>query len=110
MSDTNFTPDQAAFVFKRAKGHCEYCGRGLDFNERGNTGSWSAWEVDHIIAKSQGGETDIRNAACACTTCNRQKGASDGVSYSRHFRSRSHKEINERQLVMIWAMTNGRWP
>lgn len=43
-------------------GVCQYCGAG------------GANHVDHIIAKSEGGEDDVRNYILACSGCNVRKG------------------------------------
>jgi 5-methylcytosine-specific restriction endonuclease McrA len=55
-------------VMVRAHHVCEYCL--LDEED-----TFFGLEVDHIIAEKHGGETTNENLACACLTCNRNKGS-----------------------------------
>jgi hypothetical protein len=55
-------------VMARAHHVCEYCL--LDEED-----TFFGLEVDHIIAEKHGGETTSENLACACLTCNRNKGS-----------------------------------
>lgn len=50
---------------KQAK-KCASCGKAVDARTA---------EIDHIVAHSRGGETDIANAQLLCVECNRSKGA-----------------------------------
>ncbi len=54
-------------VRERANGACEYCGtpEGLTF---------SAHDVDHVVALKHGGGDDEDNLALSCTACNQHKG------------------------------------
>lgn len=55
-------------VLRRDGFNCVYCGAG---------GRSVILEVDHRIAKSNGGSDDMENLVTSCLTCNRGKGASD---------------------------------
>ncbi len=55
-------------VYDRANGTCEYC---LIPQEV----SFVSLEVDHIIARKHGGETESKNLALACSLCNKYKGS-----------------------------------
>ncbi len=61
------TDDLKELVRRRANHCCEYCrlpqsGSGVDF------------EIDHVLAKSHGGETTADNLALSCVYCNGFKG------------------------------------
>lgn len=55
-------------VFKRDLFRCQYCGR---------TPPDVVLEVDHIIARANGGADEIDNYITSCFDCNRGKGSSD---------------------------------
>ena len=48
------------FIFSKTKGRCSYCGE-------------KAEEIDHIIAKSNGGSNSTFNLTPACRSCNEKK-------------------------------------
>jgi hypothetical protein len=54
------------FVFKRAKGLCEYCKSPANISSQ-------AFVMEHIIPKSKGGKTVSENLALACQGCNNYK-------------------------------------
>ncbi len=53
-------------VIRRAGGHCEYCQLPAQFQIGG-------FEIDHILPRSRGGQTDLSNVALACPHCNAHK-------------------------------------
>ena len=65
--------DKALRILLTAFGNrCWYCGDGLLGKER---------HVDHILAKSRGGEDSIDNLALACKRCNMAKYADELDSF-----------------------------
>jgi len=58
-------------VLRRAKGHCEGCGRPAPFLRRSNGKPYL--EVHHIEPLSAGGEDTIENAVALCPNCHREK-------------------------------------
>lgn len=52
-------------LFKRDMGTCQYCNLEL---------TRSTITMDHVIPKSQGGETSFTNCVIACYACNNKKG------------------------------------
>ncbi len=55
-------------VWERAKGRCEYCQMGQEFEK-------ITYEVDHIISRKHGGPTVAGNLALSCAHCNGFKGS-----------------------------------
>ncbi len=55
-------------VTERARGSCEYCLVHADY-------AAFVHEIDHVIAKKHGGDTEADNLAYACAQCNRFKGS-----------------------------------
>lgn len=58
-------------VFDRAYGRCEYC-------LLPQSASLHKHELEHIIPRQHGGETNADNLALACFRCNRYKGPNLG--------------------------------
>lgn len=63
MPDIRVTSQQKQAVFERAKGCCEYCRSQVRF-------ATQPFSMDHILPRSQGGETTLENLALACQGCN----------------------------------------
>ena len=60
-------------VFERDGWVCHICGKPTPKEKRGSYED-DAPELDHIVTLSEGGEHSYRNTACACRSCNLQKG------------------------------------
>jgi 5-methylcytosine-specific restriction endonuclease McrA len=52
-------------IFARDNNQCQYCGKKF---------STSELSLDHIVPRSQGGESSWENVVCACIDCNVRKG------------------------------------
>ena len=52
-------------IFARDENKCQYCGKKF---------STAELSLDHILPRSQGGESSWENLVCACTRCNKRKG------------------------------------
>jgi 5-methylcytosine-specific restriction endonuclease McrA len=57
-----------AAVRRRAARRCEYC-------QSAEVYCGYAFEVDHVVPRSAGGQTVLENLALACSTCNGHKAA-----------------------------------
>lgn len=68
MSKTYISAALRQQVYARAEGCCEYC-------LIPNIATFSAHEIDHIIAEKHGGLTEAENLALSCTLCNKHKGS-----------------------------------
>ncbi|MGH8056232.1 MAG: HNH endonuclease, partial [Candidatus Entotheonellia bacterium] len=55
-------------VIRRAGFRCEYCQLPAQLQVGG-------FEIDHILPRSRGGQTDLANLALACPHCNARKWA-----------------------------------
>ena len=55
-------------IFARDKNICQYCGKRFPTSEL---------SLDHIVPRTQGGKSNWKNIVCACTDCNKHKGAVD---------------------------------
>lgn len=51
-------------IFERDRNTCQYCGRKFDRSEL---------NLDHVIPRQQGGQTEWTNVVCSCFDCNRRK-------------------------------------
>ncbi|MFP4145833.1 MAG: HNH endonuclease [Phycisphaeraceae bacterium] len=52
-------------IFARDRNICQYCGRPFPTSEL---------SLDHVVPRTQGGESSWTNLVCACTRCNARKG------------------------------------
>jgi 5-methylcytosine-specific restriction endonuclease McrA len=52
-------------IFARDNNQCQYCGRKFPTTEL---------SLDHVVPRSQGGESTWENIVCACVSCNVRKG------------------------------------
>lgn len=52
-------------IYERDKGKCQYCGHKVLRHE---------FSYEHVIPRSQGGQTNWENIVVACTDCNQKKG------------------------------------
>lgn len=52
-------------IFARDSNRCQYCGKRFPTSEL---------SLDHVVPRSQGGETSWTNVVCACVACNVRKG------------------------------------
>jgi HNH endonuclease len=75
----------------RARRICEYCLVHED-------DTFFGCEIDHIIAEKHGGPTQADNLACACLTCNRNKGSDIATL-----------EPGTRDLVRFFNPREDRW-
>jgi HNH endonuclease len=66
MSENRVTSQQKKLVAERAAGCCEYCRSQVRF-------AIQPFSIEHIIPKSQGGETTLDNLAFSCQGCNNHK-------------------------------------
>lgn len=71
MSQTYISTLLRRLVQERAADKCEYCELPAQL-------AFYPHEIDHIIAKKHGGETDAENLAYTCWRCNRHKGSDLG--------------------------------
>jgi hypothetical protein len=66
MSEQRVTAQQKKAVAQRANQCCEYCQSQLRF-------AMQPFSIEHIIPKSQSGETSLDNLALSCQGCNNHK-------------------------------------
>jgi 5-methylcytosine-specific restriction endonuclease McrA len=52
-------------IFARDNNQCQYCGRKFPTSEL---------SLDHVVPRSQGGQTTWENIVCSCVCCNVRKG------------------------------------
>lgn len=51
-------------IYARDKGRCQYCSRKV---------SKDRFTYDHVVPRSQGGQTSWQNVVCSCVDCNQRK-------------------------------------
>jgi hypothetical protein len=70
------TPEERAIVLERDGHRCRYCGAG---------GPGATLHVDHVVAWSHGGPSDLSNFVTLCDDCNNRKSAkSDHVARAEY--------------------------
>ncbi len=66
MAEERVTRQLKKAVSERAQGCCEYCQSQSRF-------AMQPFSIEHIVPRSQGGETTLKNLALACQGCNNHK-------------------------------------
>lgn len=66
LSEKRVTAQQKRIVIRQAQGCCEYCHSQLRFTNQ-------SFSIEHIIPKSQRGQTTLDNLALSCQSCNNHK-------------------------------------
>ena len=69
-------------IFDKNGGHCWHCGKQLAWSNYGRKRARGAWEVDHSIARYNGGTDQINNLVPSCISCNRSKGPMNTRQFS----------------------------
>lgn len=69
-SRKNISTKTSLQVYNMCNGECFYCHKNIGEHEKRK----DRWEVDHYIARKEGGRDEIENYVVACHTCNRSKG------------------------------------
>lgn len=67
------TEEKLNAIYDRTSGYCHICGKKLCFINYARLGRRGAWEIDHSVARVNGGTNRLCNLYAACISCNRQK-------------------------------------
>ena len=59
-----FSPRQRVALFLKSRGHCAWCGCGLNPTK---------WHADHVVPFALGGPTELWNGQALCIPCNLSK-------------------------------------
>jgi HNH endonuclease len=62
-------------IFEKTNGNCHLCGKKLVRKNYADLEARGCWEVEHSVAKANGGTDHLNNLWSACPPCNREKGA-----------------------------------
>jgi len=68
-----YTDEMLSAIYDRTSGYCHICGKKLAFTNYAKPGKRGAWEVEHSVARANGGTERLNNLYAACITCNREK-------------------------------------
>ncbi len=112
MPESRVTAQQKRSVIERARECCEYCKSQARF-------AVQPFSVEHVIPKSQGGQTAVDNLALACQGCNNFKytktqehdpvsGESVPLYHPRRQRWRDHFAWNDDFTLVIGLTPTGR--
>jgi len=61
-------------IFEKTDGHCHICHKKLTLSNYGKHSANGNWEIEHSIAKANGGTNHLNNLYPSCIKCNREKG------------------------------------
>jgi 5-methylcytosine-specific restriction endonuclease McrA len=68
-----YTDELLSAIYDRTTGYCHICGKKLSFTNYAKPGKRGAWEVEHSVARANGGTGRLNNLYAACIPCNREK-------------------------------------
>lgn len=91
MSDNRVTAQQKKAVSERANGCCEYCRSQARF-------AIQPFSIEHIIPRSQGGNTSLDNLALSCQGCNNHK-----------YNKTEGRDILSNNIVSLYHPRQQRW-
>ncbi len=60
-------------IFSKTDGYCHICHKALNFSSYG-VGGANGWEIEHSVAKANGGTDHLNNLFPAHASCNKEKG------------------------------------
>ncbi len=69
----DITNRQRRAIYDSTGGYCHLCHGKVAWTNYGKHGRRGAWEVDHSVARANGGTDRMPNLRPACTSCNREK-------------------------------------
>jgi hypothetical protein len=79
-------------IYDRTSGYCHVCGKKVYFTNYGRFGRRGAWEIEHSVARVNGGTDRLCNLYAACISCNRKK---------QHFTTRTARRWHGRTLAPL---------
>jgi len=85
-------------IFARDHNQCQYCGRKFILSEL---------SLDHVIPRSQGGQTTWDNIVCACVECNVRKGGRTPKQANMHLIRKPEKP--KRSPVLNLKLTQKKY-
>jgi hypothetical protein len=82
-------------IYTRDRGNCQYCGVHVAADD---------WEYEHVIPRSQGGQTVWENIVVACTSCNQKKGGKTPTQAGMRLLTRPTKpdKLFRRRSILTW--------
>lgn len=89
-------------VFEKSTGECHYCEKELSLYNRDRLGR-GAWEVEHSIARANGGTDHLNNLVAACWTCNVGKGTRTARTHHRTVAGKRSARVSRRR----WRTAGG---
>lgn len=85
-------------IFARDRNLCQFCGKSFPTSEL---------SLDHVVPRSQGGESSWTNLVCACTRCNARKGGRTPEQANMKLIRRPVKPL--RNPVITLRLGNGKY-
>ncbi|MBI5722984.1 MAG: HNH endonuclease [Planctomycetes bacterium] len=85
-------------IFARDRNTCQYCGR---------KSATSELSLDHVLPRSQGGQTSWENLVCCCVNCNVRKGGR--TPREAHMRLISEPVKPKRSPVITLRLTSEKY-
>ncbi len=70
---SKLTKNQRRAIYDSTGGYCHLCHGKVFWTNYGKHGKRGGWEVDHSVARANGGTDRLPNLRAACTSCNREK-------------------------------------
>lgn len=92
-----YTDEMLSAIYDPTSGYCHICGKKLAFTNYARPGGRGTWEVEHSVARANGGTGRLNNLYAACIPCNREKrDGSTRAARARNGRTRAPLERERR--------------
>ena len=69
-----YTDTRLNEIYDKTDGCCHLCHKKLSFKNYAILGAKGNWEVEHSVARANGGSNHLNNLFPSCIQCNRDKG------------------------------------
>ncbi len=98
---TLFGTEIREYLLERFGHTCQYCG--------GESGD-AVLEWEHMVPRSRGGSSSVKNASLACRSCNRDKGNRTLPEYLEALKKNSRTSLNDARVKHITRILEGHTP
>ncbi len=95
-------------IYRKTDGNCHICHKKLSFSNYGVHGAKGSWQIEHSVARANGGSDHFNNLFPACISCNLEKGTKHSkTARSQYGKSRAPYSKNKKQKIKSNNTTGG---
>jgi 5-methylcytosine-specific restriction endonuclease McrA len=105
---SNVERERLQKIFRKTDGYCHICHHKLIFSNYGILGANGSWQIEHSIARANGGSNHLNNLYASCISCNIEKGTMHSKTVRfRYGKTRAPFSRSKKELIKTDNMTGG---